>query len=410
LKDGRSPAVRSRRVLRASLVVAEFALAMVLLVGAALLVRSFWRVQHVDTGFEGHNVLTARLWLPQPNNPSAGKYFDHAPRLALFTEVMGRVRALPGVESVGMVQSLPLDGRRGGTTLTVDGRDLDPTAIPTVQVNLASADYFRLMGIRLLRGRAFSEADDPKGTPTLIVNQELARQYFGSADPIGQRVHFGGPASTSPWMTVVGVVGNVLSDRLEQAPRPTAYRPLTQVSSLSMAIAVRTAGDPSRLAEPLARAVREADPDQPTHSVRSMEEVLAAATASRRFSMHLLGGFAFLALLLAAIGIYGVMAYLVNQRTREIGIRVALGARPASVVRLVVSYALGLAAGGVLVGIVGAAFLTRLIAGMLFGVSPSDPWTFAVIAITLLATALVATVTPARRAARVDPMIALRAE
>jgi putative ABC transport system permease protein len=373
-------------------------------------VRSFWRVQHVETGFEGHHVLTARLWLPQPNNPSAGKYFDHAPRLALFTEVMRRVRALPGVESVGMVQSLPLDGLRGGTTITVDGRDLDPTAIPTVQVNLASADYFQVMGIRLLRGRAFSEADDRKGAPALIVNQELARQYFASVDPIGQRVHFGGPANTSPWMTVVGVVGNVLSDRLEQAPRPMLYRPLTQASSLSMAIAVRTTGDPGRLAEPLARAVREADPDQPTHSVRSMEEVLAAATASRRFSMQLLGGFAFLALVLAAIGIYGVMAYLVSQRTREIGIRVALGARPASVVRLVVSYALGLAAGGVLVGIVGAAFLTRLMTGMLFGVSASDPWTFAVIAIALLATALVATLTPARRAARVDPMIALRAE
>jgi putative ABC transport system permease protein len=410
LKDGRSPAVRSRRVLRASLVVAEFALAMVLLVGAALLVRSFWRVQHVETGFDGHHVLTARLWLPQPNNPSAGKYFDHAPRLALFTEVMRRVRALPGVASVGMVQSLPLDGLRGGTTITVDGRDLDPSAIPTVQVNLASADYFHVMGIRLMSGRVFSESDDRNGAPALIVNQELARQYFGSADPIGQRVHFGGPASTSPWMTVVGVVGNVLSDRLEQAPRPMLYRPLTQASSLSMAIAVRTTGDPGRLAEPLARAVREADPDQPTHSVRSMEEVLAAATASRRFSIQLLGGFALLALLLAAIGIYGVMAYLVNQRTREIGIRVALGARPASVVRLVVSYALGLAAGGVLVGIVGAAFLTRLITGMLFGVSPSDPWTFAVIAIALLATALVATLTPARRAARVDPMIALRAE
>jgi putative ABC transport system permease protein len=410
LKDGRSPAARSRRVLRASFVVAEFALAMVLLVGAILLLRSFWQVQHVDAGFEGHNVLTARLWLPQPNNPRAGKYFDHAPRLALFTEVMRRVRALPDVESVAMVQSLPLDGLRGGTTITVDGRDLDPAAIPTVQVNLASADYFRLMGIHLLRGRTFSEADDSKGAPIVIVNQELARQYFGSTDPIGQRMHFGGPTNTSPWMTVVGVVGNVLSDRLEQAPRPMLYRPLTQASSLSMAIAIRSTGDPRRLAEPLARAVRAADPDQPTHSVRSMKEVLAAATASRRFSIQLVGGFAFLALLLAAIGIYGVMAYLVNQRTREIGIRMALGARPGSVVRLVVSYALGLAAGGVLLGIVGAAFLTRLISGMLFGVSPSDPVTFTVIALTLLATALVATVTPARRAARVDPMIALRAE
>jgi putative ABC transport system permease protein len=409
LKDGRSPAARSRRVLRASLVVGEFALAMVLLVGAGLLLRSFWRVQHVSTGFDGRNVLTARLWLPQPNNPAAGKYYEHPPRLALFTDILRRVRSLPGVEAAAMVQSLPLDGLRGGTTITVDGRPADTEQIPTVQINLASADYFALMGIRLLRGRAFTDADGPQGNPIVIVNQELARQYLGG-DAVGQRLHFGGPASTNPWMTVVGVVADVLSDRLEQAPRPMVYRPLTQASSLSMAIVVRTRTDPARLAEPLARAVRESDPDQPTHSVRSMDEIAAAATASRRFSIQLVGGFASLALLLAAIGIYGVMAYLVNQRTREIGIRVALGARPSSVVRLVVSYALGLAAGGVLLGIVAAAFLTRLIAGMLFGVSPSDPWTFAAIALTLLGPALGATLTAARRAARVDPMVALRAD
>ena len=411
LKDGRSPAARSRRAVRASLVVAEFALAMVLLVGAALLLRSFWRVQHVDTGFDGRNVLTARLWLPQPNDPKSGKYYGHPARLALFTDVLRRVRMLPGVESAAAAQSLPLDGLRGGTTITVDGRDPEVSVeLPTVQVNLASADYFQLMGIRLLGGRTFSEVDDPKGAPVLIVNQQLARHYFGNTDPVGKRVHFGGPGSQNPWMTVVGVVADVLTDRLEQAPRPMLYRPLTQASSLSMAIAVRTTGDPKRLAEALARAVREADPDQPTHSVRTMEEVQAAATASRRFSIQLLGGFACLALLLAAIGIYGVMAYLVNQRTREIGIRMALGARPGSVVRLVVSYALRLAAGGVVLGIVGAGLLTRLISGMLFDVSPTDPWAFGLITVMLLTTALVATLTPARRAARVDPMVALRAD
>jgi predicted permease len=411
LKDGRSPAARSRRVLRASLVVAECALATVLLVGAALLLRSFWRVQHVNTGFDGRNVLTARLWLPQPNDPKTGKYFEHPARLALFNEVLRRVRALPGVESAAAIQSLPLDGLRGGTTITVDGQDSQVSGqIPTVQVNLASADYFRVMGVPLRRGRTFTEADGPKDARILIVNEELARHYFGSADPVGQRIHFGDLRSANPWMTVVGVVGNVLSDRLEQAPRPMLYLPLTQTSSLSMAIAVRTSGDPSRLTEALARSVREADPDQPTHSVRTMDEVQAAATASRRFSMQLLGRFAFLALLLAAIGIYGVMAYLVNQRTREIGIRMALGARPASVVRLVVSYALGLAAGGVVLGMAGAALLTRLIAGLLLDISPTDPWTFAAITVTLIATALMATLTPARRAARVDPMVALRTE
>ena len=261
LKDGRSPAARSRRVLRASLVVAEFALAMVLLVGAALLLRSFWRVQHVETGFDGRNVLTARLWLPQPNDPKSGKYFEHPARLALFNDVLRRVRLLPGVESAAAAQSLPLDGLRGGTTISVDGRDTEVAGqIPTVQVNLASADYFQLMGIRLLRGRTFSDVDAPNGAPVLIVNEQLAHHYFANTDPVGKRVHFGGARSTNPWMTVVGVVADVLTDRLEQAPRPMLYLPLTQTSSLSMAIAVRTTGDPKRLTEALARAVREADP------------------------------------------------------------------------------------------------------------------------------------------------------
>jgi putative ABC transport system permease protein len=293
----------------------------------------------------------------------------------------------------------------------VEARDAEASGqIPTVLINLASGNYFNVMGIRLLRGRTFGPEDDARAAPVVIVNQELAQQYFGGEDPVGRRLHFGGVQSRNPWMTIVGVAGNTLADRLEQAPRPMLYRPLTQASSLSMALAVRTTGDPKRVADPIARAVREVDADQPTHSVRTMSEVQAAATASRRFSMQLVGGFACLALLLAAIGIYGVMSYLVSQRTREIGIRMALGARPASVVALVVSYALWLAAAGVALGIAAAASLTKLISGMLFQVSPTDPWTFVAITLTLFATALLATLTPARRAAHVDPMIALRAD
>jgi putative ABC transport system permease protein len=321
------------------------------------------------------------------------------------------VRALPGVEAAAAVQSLPLDGLRGGTTITVDGQDSEASGrMPTVQVNLASPEYFELMRIPVLRGRAFDRTDDPAGAPVILINQELAREYFGGADPIGRRVHFGGARNRGPWMTIAGVVGNVLSDRLEAAPRPMIFRPLTQATSLSMAIVARTSGDPRALAEPLTRAVSEADRDQPTYAVRTMDEVQAAATATRRFSMQLLGGFAFLALVLAAIGIYGVMAYLVGQRTREIGIRVALGARPWSVVRLVVSYALTLAGIGAAIGVAAAILLTRLITGMLFQISPTDPGTFVAIALTLVLTALAAATTPARRAARVDPMVALRAD
>ncbi len=411
LKDGRSPVARSRRALRAAIVVAEFSLAMVLLVGATLLVRSFWRLQQVDAGFDGHNVLTARLWLPQPNNPASGKYATHQARLAFFENVLGRVKALPGVESAAAVQNLPLDGLRGGATITVDGRDSEISGqIPTAQVNFMSPEYLGLMGIPLLRGRAFGPEDTTTGAPVVLVNQAMALRYFGGADAVGQRIHFGGPQARNPWLTIVGVIGNVLSDRLEQEPRPMIFRPLAQASGLSMGLVVKTSGDPKRLREALARAVREADPDQPTYAVRTMDEVQAQATATRRFSMQLLGGFAFIALLLAAVGIYGVMAYLVSQRTREIGIRVALGAHPSSVVRLIVSYAVKLAAAGVGIGIVAALLLTRLIAGMLFQVSPTDPWTFVTIVLVLVMTAITAAATPARKAAHVDPMVALRAD
>jgi putative ABC transport system permease protein len=411
LKDGRAAATRSRRALRAALVVGEFALAMVLLVAATLLVRSFWRLQQVDAGFDGRNVLTARLWLPQPNDPSSGKYFAHPARLALFEDVLRRVRALPGVESAAVVQSLPLDGLRGATTITIDGQEADGAGqLPAVQANIVSADYLRLMGVPIIEGRAFGETDDSRGAPVALINREMARHYFAGASPIGRRVHFGGPASQNRWMTIVGVVGNVLSVRLEEAPRPMLFRPLTQASTLAMAVVARTSGDPSRLKDALSRAVRDADADQPTYAVRTMEEVQAAAAASRRFSMQLLGGFGLLALMLAGMGIYGVLAYLVSQRTREIGIRVALGAGPSSVVRLVVSYALMLAGGGVVLGLCAAVALTRLISGMLFQVSPTDPVTFAAITITLALTAVLAAATPAHRAVRVDPMVALRAD
>jgi predicted lysophospholipase L1 biosynthesis ABC-type transport system permease subunit len=238
----------------------------------------------------------------------------------------------------------------------------------------------------------------------------MARRYFGEEEPIGRRVRFGAQNSTAPWMTIVGVVGNVLNERLELQPRPMLYRPMTQATNLSLALIVRTASDPARLAEPLSEAVRAADPDLPTFAVRTMEDVLTSAMASRRFSLELVSGFAILALLLAAIGIYGTTAYLVSQRTREIGIRVALGATPASVIRLIIAYALTLAGAGALAGLTAAGGLTRFMQGMLFGVSPTDPLTFGVITVLLVFTAVLAAVTPARRASRVDPLVALRAE
>jgi putative ABC transport system permease protein len=410
LKDGRS-AAGSRRALRSALVVGEFALALVLLVGAALLVRSFWHLQRVETGFDGRSVLTAQLWLPQPNDPRIGKYFTHPARVALFDAAFAKIRELPGVEAVAAAQTLPLEGRRGAAAVTIEGKESESAEqVPAVQTNIVSEDFFRILGVPIVAGRAFSSADNADVGRVVIVNQELARRYFGGEDPVGRRMRFGGPTPNPRWMTIVGVSGNVRSERLDADVQPSVMMPLRQASSLSMALVVRTTGDPTRLSAAIGRSVRAADPDQPTFAVRTMDEVQSAATAPRRFSMQLLGGFALLALLLAAIGIYGVMAYLVSQRTREIGIRVALGARPSSVVRLVVAYALGLAGAGVAIGVAVASLLTRVMSGMLFQVSPTDPWTFAGITAVLFATALVAALTPARRAARVDPMVALRAD
>jgi predicted permease len=283
--------------------------------------------------------------------------------------------------------------------------------VPAVQPNIVSEDFFRILGVPIVSGRAFSAADSADAGRAVIINQELARRYFGDENPVGRRMRFGaGPTTNPQWMTIVGVSGNMRSERLDLEVQPTVMMPLRQASRLSMAIVIRTSGDPKRLSTAIARSVRAADPDQPTFAVRTMDEVQSAAVAPRRFSMQLLGGFAMLALLLAAIGIYGVMAYLVSQRTREIGIRVALGARPSSVVRLIVMYALGLAAAGVAIGLVAAVLLSRVMAGLLYQISPTDPWTFGGITLVLFATALVAAMTPARRAARVDPMIALRAD
>ena len=409
LKDARAASLPARHTLRSALVVAEFALAMVLLTGAVLLVRSFLQVMSVDPGVDGRGVLTARLWLPQPNDPSQGRYFTHQARLPFFEEVLRRARELPGVEAAAVVQSIPLDGQRNFTTITIDGVPHDQSAeIPTVQGNIVSTDYFSLMRIPVRRGRAFGAGDTVQ--PVAVINEEAARRYFPGEDPIGRRLHFG-PARPDPrWMTIVGVVGNVLSENLEVGPRPTVYRTLTQASTLSMGLVIRASGDLKSLGVPLARAVRAVDPDQPTFAVRTMSDVEAAGTASRRFAIRLVGGFAALALLLAAIGIYGVLAYLVGQRTREIGIRMALGARRSEVVGMVIRRAIALAARGVAVGALAALVVGQIVAGMLFRVRPYDPVTFVVVATLLTVTAVLAAATPALRAAQVDPIAALRTD
>jgi putative ABC transport system permease protein len=411
LKEGARGAAAGRGVLRSTLVVVEFALALVLLVGAALLVRSFWRLQHVDLGFDAAHVLTARLWLPQPNEPSIGPYFTHPARVAAFEEILRRARTLPGVRAAAATGVLPFDGARGTSVLTIEGREADDRSkIPTAQSSIASAGYFELMGVRLLRGRTFTEQDDDKALPVVVITDALARRGWPGQDPVGRRVHFGPPQAKRPWMTIVGVVNDVRTQRLEDAPRPLLYLPMKQSTSLSVSLVLKTDADPQTLAVPLAREVRAVDPDQPTYGIRTMDEIVRYATASRRFSTQLLGAFAALALLLAAVGIYGVMAFMVGQRTREIGIRIALGANPRAVVRLVLGQALTLAAAGVVAGVLAAALVTRLLTGLLFEVRSTDPATYTTIALLLGTTAAIAAWRPARHAATVDPIRALRAD
>jgi putative ABC transport system permease protein len=411
LKEGARGSAGRRAVLRSVLVVAEFALALVLLVGAGLLMRSLWRLQHVDLGFNPQHVLTARLWLPQPNDPKQGRYFTHEARVVFYEEVLRRARTLPGVSAAAAVAALPFDGGRNTSTLTIEGHEVDAQSqVQAALTSLASAGYFELMGIRTLRGRTFTEQDDARAPLVVVITDAMARRYWPGEDPVGRRVHFGRPESKNPWMTVIGVVNDVRTERPEDPARPALYRSLRQASGLSLALVLKTDGDPRLLGAALAKEVRTADPDQPTYGVRPLDYLVTTAMASRRFTTQLLSAFALLALVLAGVGIGGVMAFVVGQRTREIGIRMALGARPESVVGLVLRQALVLAGGGALFGGAAAVMLNRLMSTMLFEVRPTDISTYAAIAVLLALTAAIAAWWPARRAASVDPVVALRVD
>ena len=415
LKENARGTSSGRGWLKSGLVVAEFALAVVLLVGAALLVRSFWRLQHVDLGFDPRNVLTARLWLPQPNDPNQGRYSNRttgqAARVTTYEEILRRAETLPGVSAAAMAGALPFDGSRSQVVFTAEGTEGDPqSSLPTSQLTWASPRYFDVMGIRMLNGRSFSAQDDPTGLPAVIVSASIAKRSWPGQDPIGKRLHLGGPQAKNPWMTVIGVVDDMRNRKLEEDPKPTIYRPLKQNSNLAVSLVLKTRNDPDSLRAALANEVRAVDPDLPTYGVRPMEELIDTATASRRFSTQLLTAFAVLALVLAAVGIYGVMAFVVGQRTREMGIRVALGAHPREVVTLVLREALVLAVAGVAAGAAGAIIISRYLSGMLFEVRATDPVTYAGIAVLLTVPAAVAAWRPARRAAAVDPILALRAD
>ena len=394
---------RAGRRIRNTLVSTEVALAVVVLIAAGLLMRSFIRLRGVDPGFRPAGVLTVRVPLAGGHNGATDR------RIAFFRQVTDRVATLPGVRGVGAVNALPLTGLDVGATFAVVGRPATDQAMRPVALSRSiTPGYFGAMGIPLLAGRALADSDTAQPAPVIVVNQTLARRFWPGGSAIGGHIAIDQIAGRVA--EVVGVVGDVKADRIDGEDWPTIYNPYAQVPATTMTLTVRTVGPPMALASALIREVHQLDPDQPVADVRPMEEVVDQAVANARFNTLLLGVFAAVAFLLGGGGVYGVISYDVSQRTNEIGIRMALGAQPADVRRLILGQGARLAVYGIVAGLLGAAILTRWMRTMLFGVNPTDAWTYMAVSILLVIVALGASYVPSRRAMVPDPVIALRHE
>ena len=411
LKEAGRGALTSRggSRMRTTLVIAEVALAVMLLAGAGLMIRSFSRLAAVDPGFQVQPALTFSLSLPD------SRYAEEARRIAFFDQLLPKLEAIPGVSAAAAAVSLPLSGTSIVLTFEVAGRPpVPPSQQPAMQVRIATPDYFRLMGIPLKRGR-YLTPDDRMNTPQVVlITEAAARQHFPGEDAIGKNITLGwrrGPDRPNAGGEVVGIIGDIKDAGLAEPDPPQIYLPYAQLPIETMSVVMQTAVPPASVAEPARRAVYSLDGNLPVANVRTLEELVARSISQPRFYMTLLAMFAGVALALAAIGIFGVLSYAVAQRTREIGIRMALGAHERTVVRLIVREAMVMAFGGVVIGVGGAFLLTEwLVAKLLFNTSPHDPATFVAVAVTLTVVSLAAAYVPARRATQVDPIVALRAE
>jgi putative ABC transport system permease protein len=403
-KGAEGQSSRSRR-LRSVLVISEVALALVLLVSAGLLVKSFIRLQEVDRGFDTENVLTMVVRL------SDSKYKEDPQIVAFFRQASERIRVLPGVRSVGMVNYLPLYGGPGASTnFIIEGRPAPPPGQGLgTEVRVIDPGYLSTMGIPLLRGRNFTDSEASEARHVVLISESLAQQHFPGQDPLGKRITI--EMADNPVPTeIIGIVGDVRYDSLTQKAVPTSYFPPPELAYPFMTLVIRTTGDPAEMAPAVQRELRAIDTDQPVSDVRTMNQVMANTVARARFNTLLLALFAGLATLLAAVGIFGVMNYSVTLRTREIGLRMALGAQQGQVLMLILRQGLLLTLIGIGIGLAGALALTRIMSSLLFGVEATDPATFTAIVLLLTFVSVIACYIPARRATRVDPLTALRYE
>ena len=405
-QGGRTSAGLSGGRTRDALVVAEVALALMLLTGAGLMIESFAKLRKLDPGFQAEHVLALRTPLPKP------RYADFAKRSAFYDQVLERVSHLSGVVSAGCTTWLPLTNRGGASGITIEGRPQHPPGESDVpNTRMISKDYFRTLDVPLKQGRMFDDRDGAQTPLVAVINETAAWQFWPSENPLGKRFKFGDYANHEPWITIVGVVGDVHQMGLDVPARAEIYLPYQQQDSFEPGyLAVKTAGDPMQLAQAVREQVWAVDKEQPVSGVMPLQELLDEELSPRQTQADVLGAFAGLALLLASLGIYAVLSFRVAQRTQEIGVRMALGAQRGDVLQMVLRQGLKLTLLGIAVGLAGALALSRVLAHLLYGVSATDPATFAGVAALLVAVALLACYIPARRAMRVDPMVALRYE
>jgi len=410
--SGRQVVVRGRAAgvaagshrLRRSLMVIEVAIALVLLTGAGLMVQTLRHLTHVDTGFRSDHLLTLRTSL-------RGERWSAERRIAFFDDLRSRIRAVPAVRDAALVSALPVDGSDWNSVFVAAGKPVPlRPELPSAAMTMVSVGYFETMGTRLIRGRLFTSADGPRAAPAIVVNESLARRIFPNDDAIGQRLKQGWPESPGTWREIVGVVADVKFEGVSELTPMQVYMPMAQETPRDVAIVVRAGGPPESLQAPIEAIVHAMDRDLPVYAVRTMDRLLETSMARERMGVLVLTVFAVLALTLASVGLYGVVAHGVTERTHEIGVRMALGADTRHVLGLVVGQGLLTVLAGLTIGVGAALALARTMQGLLFGITATDPATFAAVAALLLSVGLVACYVPAWRATRVDPTMALRAE